>query len=407
MSTELKLSFYLRAKEIRKDGTVPIMGRIRIGKSMAQFSAKCYVTEKIWDTKSARAIGKSKIAKELNQSLDRISVLVHTHYDNLKEKSGDVTAEQVKSLFQGIASEQESLLLFADKFLERQKLRVGINLNPHTYRRYIRSFRYVKTYLREKYNLSDISLHALNLSFINGYDHYLRIELGLKPSTIDGVITLLKSLLRRATNEGLISRNPFVGFKLKYEPLKPKSITREQLEMLMKVQLNTEQQYRVRDLFIFSAFTGIAYGDIKALTYENLVQNDDGVWWIHSKRSKTDVKFSVPMLQPALEIIERYRGTAPDNRIFKLPSSSNICINLKIISDACGFEKRINFHGARHCYASVITLSQGVPIETVSQLLGHSDMRSTRIYAQVSIEKIAKDMQALEERITGKYKLAN
>ncbi len=407
MSKKLKVSFYLRHKELRKDGTVPIMGRITIGKTMAQFSAKCYVAEKIWDTKSARAIGKSKIAKELNASLDRISLSIHSIYDDLLSRKIEVAAAEVKSQLQGIASEQESLMSYCTKFRENLKPRIGINLTEYTYKRYGIAFNHLKRFLKLRYNISDIALQAIDYSFITNYEQYLRIDLGLKTTTMEGIIVKLKCVVRKATNEGLISRNPFVGYQFESEPLKPRSITKDELHRVMTTPLNDDRLYWVRDMYIFSAFTGIAYGDMKALTYDKLAKAKDGTLWIHAKRRKTGVAFDVPLLEPAIEIIEKYRGLYPDNKMFKMPCDSKVSKYLCMIAEICGVETKMNFHTARHCYASVVTLSQGVPIETVSQMLGHNDIRSTRIYAHISTEKISSDMAKLEKRIAGRYKLAN
>ncbi|MFI3293718.1 MAG: site-specific integrase [Rikenellaceae bacterium] len=406
MSKELKVSFYLRHKELRKDGTVPIMGRITIGKSMAQFSAKCYVVEKIWDTKAARAIGKSRIAKELNATLDRINLAIHSLHDELLSRKVDVVATEVKTLFQGIASEQESLMSYCDKLHEQLKPRIGINLTIYTYKRYGIAFNHIKRFLKVRYNLTDISLQAIDFSFITNFEHYLQIDLGLKTSTMEGIIVKLKCAVRKAVNEGLISRNPFAGYQFQSEPIKPRSITKDELQRVLTTPLNNEILYWVRDMYIFSAFTGIAYGDMKALTFDKLAKAEDGTWWIHAKRRKTGVAFDVPLLEPALQIIDKYRGRYTENKMFKMPSDSKIGKYLRTIAEICGVETKMNFHTARHCYASVVTLSQGVPIETVSQMLGHSDMRATRIYAHISTEKINSDMAELEIRLAGKYKLA-
>ncbi len=407
MSKKLKVSFYLRHKELRKDGTVPIMGRITIGKTMAQFSAKCYVSEKIWDTKSARAIGKSKIAKELNTSLDRINLSIHTIYDDLLNRKVEVTAFEVKNQFQGIASEQESLMSYCAKFRENLKPRIGINLTAYTYKRYGIAFNHIKRFLKVRYNLADIALLAIDYSFITNYEHYLRIDLGLKTTTMEGILVKLKCIVRKATNEGLIPRNPFAGYQFVSEPIKPRSITKDELHRVMTTPLNDDTLYWVRDMYIFSAFTGIAYGDMKAMTYDKLAMAEDGTWWIHAKRRKTGVAFDVPLLEPAMEIIEKYRGRYAENKMFKMPCDSKISKYLCDIAKICDVETKMNFHTARHCYASVITLSQGVPMETVSQMLGHNDMRSTRIYAHISTEKINDDMAELEVKLSGKYKLAN
>lgn len=407
MSKELKVHYYLRHKEVKSDGTASIMGRITIGKSMVQFSAKCSVQVSLWDTKSARATGKSKAATELNRELDKISLSIHSHYKELLSKKEDISAEEVKKAFQGIASEQETLIGYCNRYNQQLSARISINITLESYKRYGVSFNHLCRFLRTKYNLSDISFQALDYSFVEAFDFYLRVQLKFKPNTIVGIIGHLKIIIKRAINEGIITRDPFVGFSLEGEPLQPKSLTKQELHKIMTTPLDTPNRYLVRDMFLFSVFTGISFSDIRNLTYSNLTQAEDGVWWIHSKRKKTGTEFHVPLLELPLQIIEKYRGLNKDGKMFVMLSCSKTNGNLKKIARICGIKRNITYHQGRHSYASLITLSQGVPMETVSRMLGHRDLRATRIYAQVSNEKINTDMRKLEKRITNRYHLAD
>ena len=316
MSQELKVHYYLRHKELKNDGSAPIMGRITIGKSMVQFSAKCSVQVSLWDTKSARATGKSKVAAELNRILDQTTLSIHSHCKDLLAKKEKVSAEEVKNAFQGIASGQETLIGYCDKYDKMLAARVGVNITLESYKRYGISFNHVKRFLRTKYNLSDISFQALDYSFIEAFDFYLRVQLKFKPNTIIGIVGHLKIIAKRAVNDGIITRNPFIGFSLEGEPLQPKSITGQELNKIMTTPLDSPNRYLVRDIFLFSVFTGIAFSDIRDLTCNNLVQAEDGVWWIHSKRRKTGTEFHVPLLELPLQIIEKYRGLNKDGKMF-------------------------------------------------------------------------------------------
>lgn len=407
MSKELKVHYYLRHKEVKSDGTTPIMGRITIGKSMVQFSAKCSVQVSPWDTKSARATGKSKAATKLNWELDKISLSIHSRYKELLAKKEEISAEEVKNAFQGIASEQETLIGYCNRYNHQLAARIGVNITLESYKRYGVSFNHLRRFLRTKYNLSDISFQALDYSFVEAFDFYLRVQLKFKPNTIVGIIGHLKIIIKRAINEGIITRDPFAGFSLVGEPLQPKSLTKQELHKIMTTPLDTPNRYLVRDMFLFSVFTGISFSDIRNLTYSNLMQAEDGAWWIHSKRRKTGTEFHVPLLELPLQIIEKYRGLNKDGKMFVMLSCSKTNGNLKKIAQICGIKRNITYHQGRHSYASLITLSQGVPMETVSRMLGHRDLRATRIYAQVSNEKINTDMRKLEKRITNRYHLAD
>ncbi len=406
MENNLKVSFYLRHKEVRKDGSIPIMGRITIGKSMAQFRAKCYVNEKLWDTKSARAIGKSRVATELNGALDKITLAIHSSHKELLNRKGSATAIEVKNAFQGLASGQITLLQYCDRFYDELGARVGVNLTPRSHYQYKIVYITLREFLRQKYNLSDIAFGALDYSFIEQFDFYMRVEKGLKPNSVVRYINYFKLTMNRAVQDDVCLFNPFMGFRSEGEVNKPKSLTQEELDKIMTTPLDIPSRYLVRDLFLFSAFTGIAFSDVRNLTQRNLIQSESGEWWIHSKRQKTKVEFKVPLLDLPMKIIKKYRGQGEGDHLFRMLSSVKTNIHLKHIAKMCGIEKTLTYHMSRHSYASLITLSQGVPMETVSKMLGHSSIKSTHIYAKISNEKIDKDMALLAKKIEGKYYLA-
>ena len=381
------------------------MGRITIGKSMVQFSAKCSVQVSLCDTKSARATGKSKAATELNRALDQTTLSIHSHCKGLLAKKEKVSAEEVKNAFQGIASGQETLIGYCDKYDKMLAARVGVNITLESYKRYGISFNHVKRFLRTKYNLSDISFQALDYSFIEAFDFYLRVQLKFKPNTIIGIVGHLEIIVKRALNDGIITRNPFIGFSLEGEPLQPKSITGQELNKIMTTPLDSPNRYLVRDMFLFSVFTGIAFSDIRNLTYNNLMQAEDGVWWIHSKRRKTGTEFHVPLLELPLQIIEKYRGLNKNGKMFVILSCSKTNGNLKKIAKICGIKRNITFHMARHNFGTLITLSQGVPLETVSRMMGQLGIKTTQLYAKLTNQKVNEDMKLLSGNMADKFKI--
>lgn len=400
---EVKVSFYLKRNEEKADGTTPILGRIRIGKSMVQFSAKVYVPVSLWDTKSGRAIGKSKTALSVNTSLNKISVAIHSAYRELSLKKENVSALEVKNAFQGIASQQDTLVKYFEAHNEKFLNNVGVNRCMETYKRYGISLNHLKRFMRKKYNISDISFQALTPSFVADYDYYLRVELRFAPQTIVGIICQLRRIIKIAINNGLVRNDPFVGYKYITEELVPKSLTADELNTLIKTKLSRPNLNFIRDMFLFSSFTGIAFSDMRNLTAKNLSTAEDGVKWIHLKRKKTGAPCHIPLLEIPLQLIEKYKGIAKEGKLFPMISCSKTNIYLKRIATECNINKRVTFHQARHCYASVVTLSMGVPLETVGELLGHMDWRATRRYAQVSNEKIGEDMQQLNKRLLDRY----
>jgi site-specific recombinase XerD len=400
---EVKVSFYLKRNEVKADGTVPILGRIRIGKSMVQFSARIYVPVSLWDTKSGRATGKTKTTLSVNASLNKICVAVHSAYRELSQKKDNVSALEVKNAFQGIASEQDTLIRYFEAHNENYKKNVGVNRAEGTSKRFLTSLGHLKRFMRKKYKISDISFQALTPSFVSDYDYYLRIDLRLSSGTILNTIVHLRRIVRMAINNGLLRNDPFIDYKYITQPIVPKSLTAEELKTLIEAKLSRPNLNFIRDMFLFSSFTGIAFSDMRNLTDKNLSTAEDGVQWVHLKRKKTGAPCHIPLLEIPLQLIEKYKGIATEGKLFPMISCSKTNIYLKRIATECNINKPITFHWARHCYASVVTLSQGVPLETVGELLGHTDWRSTRIYAQVSNEKIGEDMQVLNKRLSGRY----
>ena len=403
---ELKVTFYLKKNEERTDGTIPILGRIRIGKSMVQFSTKVYVIPTLWDVKSGRAVGKSKPAATVNKELDRISLDIHSACKDLLAKKENVSALEVKNAFQGISSEQETLISLYEKCNDNFYKKVGINRKLATYKQYCVALNHLKDFLRQKYNVRDLPFQSLNPAFVSAYDLYLRSDLKIGRASGTRMMGYLHRVLKSAINNGHLRQDPFAGYTFDYVPIVPKFLSEKELKRMITTPLPKSNLNLVRDVFLFSAFTGISFSDLRNLTVKNLAQAEDGTWWIHSARQKTGTLFHVPLLELPLELIGKYRGIAKADRLFPMYSCSKTNIYLKKIAEICQIKRRVTFHQARHTYASVITLSQGVPLDTVRELMGHRDWRATRIYAHLTYDKVNEDMSKLQKRITDKFKLA-
>jgi integrase len=390
---------------MKPNGLCPVMGRITVDKTMAQFSAKTDVPLSLWDTLSGQAMGKSSQATKLNQKLDKIAQNIHCHYHKLLQTHETLSAEQVRIAFQGIASEQETLLNYFAQYIEAFQKRMGATREPATLFDLQNALRHLSHFIREKYKLSDLPFSSLNFAFIESFDFYLRVELQFKPNTILAITSKLRRMAKQAFCEGMIPCDPFYGYAPQRPKPEQKYLTRTELDKIMTTPLDRPKRYLTRDMFLFSCFTGLAYKDMYNLTEKNIVYADDGVCWIKTQRQKTGAVCRIPLMDIPLKIIEKYRGLAKNEKLFPMLSNEKTNKNLKKIAEICGIERRVTFHAGRHTYASEITLSQGVPIESVSSMLGHSDLRSTRIYAKITNEKINEDMKKLELRIKGKYQL--
>lgn len=406
MKQVVKVSFYLKKDEAKADGTCPVIGRLTVGETSAKFSMKCYAPLSLWDTAAGRLRGKSKEANELNARLDKTRVSANAHYKELAALKDNVTAHQVKCLLQGMAASQETLVRYFEKHNEKFEQRVGINREHSTFFEYQNALRHLKNFLKHKYNVSDIPFSALDMSFIESYDFYLRVEMQRKPNTILGIVTRMGKMIKYAICEGIITGDPFTDYSPKRPKPQQKYLTRAELNKIMNTPLDHPNRYLTRDMFLFSCFTGLAYRDMRNLSEKNIVEDDDGMLWIKTTRQKTGTPCEIPLLELPIQIIEKYRDIAPEGKLLLMLSCKRLNINLQKIAKICGIERRLVFHCGRHTYASEITLSQGVPMETVSRMMGHKDLRSTRIYAKVTNDKINEDMSKLEKRVTNKYKLA-
>ena len=405
MKHVVKVSFYLKKNELKEDGKCPVMARLTIGTlSKISFSTKMTVLLSLWG--SGRATGKSQTANEINRKLDEIRASALSHYRELSAVREHVTAEEVKALLLGMASGQETLLAYFRTHNENFDKRVGVNRKQGSATSYWYALGHLTTFLKAKYKLSDIPFTVLDRSFIEKYDLYLRIACGLSSGTIVLLTTRLITIVGYAIAEGIITADPFAG----YEPERPerqqKYLTREELDRLTSTPLTLPKHYLIRDMFLFSCYTGIPYGDMRKLTDEDISIAEDGEVWIKTARGKTGIDYEIPLMELPLQILERYKDTASKGRLLPMYDNRTTNKELKEIATVCGINHRLVFHSGRHTYASEITLSQGVPIETVSRMLGHSQITTTQIYAKITDNKIDEDMKALEERITGRFKFA-
>ena len=409
MNNELKVSFYLKREgntertETNPDAVYPIVGKIIIGNTIAQFGSKLKVEERLWSVKSGRAIGKSRVAVELNREINKINLSIHAHYRDILKRTGKVTAIEVKNAFQGIATAQKTLLILFGEMMEDFKGRIGIDRAQSTYKQYEVLYKQLKQFLREEYHVEDIPLTELDLPFIEALNLFFRVKRKMNPNTVKARIIKLNKVIRLALHRNIITRPPFEGFELEKTELKNKSLTNNELNLLMKTPLKSGTQRFIRDMFLFSTFTGLAYADLHKLSWKDIITEDDGSLWISANRQKSHTEFNVKLLNIPIQIMEYYKGLAPDGKVFPPMSLGQINVGLKRIARNCGINRALSFHQARYTFASQICFSQGVPIESVSRMLGHKHIQTTQRYARLNYEKISNDMQQLSARLSTKF----
>lgn len=315
MNNELKVSFYLKREgntertETNPDAVYPIVGKIIISNTIAQFGSKLKIEEQLWSVKSGRAIGKSRVAVELNREINKINLSIHAHYRDILKRTGKVTAIEVKNAFQGIATAQKTLLVLFGEMMEDFKGRIGIDRAQSTYKQYEVLNKQLKQFLREEYHVEDIPLTELDLPFIEALNFFFRVKRKMKPRTVKARIVLLNKVIHLALHRRIITRPPFDGFELEKTELKNKSLTNDELDLLMKTPLKSGTQRFIRDMFLFSTFTGLAYADLHKLSWKDIITEDDGSLWISANRQKSHTEFNVKLLNIPIQIMEYYKGT--------------------------------------------------------------------------------------------------
>lgn len=409
MNNELKVSFYLKREgntertETNPDVIYPIVGKIIIGNTIAQFGSKLKIEERLWSVKSGRAIGKSRVAVEHNREINKINLSIHAHYKDILKRTGKVTAIEVKNAFQGIATAQKTLLALFGEMMKDFKGRIGIDRAQSTYKQYEVLYKQLKQFLREEYHVEDIPLTELDLPFIEALNFFFRVKRKMNPRTVKARIILVNRAIRLALHRRIITRPPFDGFELEKTELKNKSLTNDELDLLMQTPLKSGTQQFIRDMFLFSTFTGLAYADLHKLSWKDIITEDDGSLWISANRQKSHTEFNVKLLNIPIQIMEYYKGLASDGKVFPHMSLGQVNVGLKRIARNCGINRALSFHQARYTFASQICLSQGVPIESVSRMLGHKHIQTTQRYARLNNEKISNDMQQLSARLSTKF----
>ncbi len=404
MRSTFKVLFYVKKGSEKPNGNLPLMCRLTVDGEVKQFSCKTDVPIRLWDVKNNRASGKSVEAQKINLAIDRIRVDVNRRYQELMQTDGYVTAEKLKNAYLGIGIKQETLLKLFEQHNAEFEKKVGYSRAKGTFSRYRTVCKHIREFLPLTYHWEDIPLKELSLSLINDFEYFLRTEKGCRTNTVWGYMIVLKHIISIARNTGLLPFNPFAGYINSPEHVDRGYLTEEEIQTLIEAPMKNKTYELVRDLFVFSIFTGLSYADVKSLTTDNLQTFFDGNLWIITRRKKTNTDSNIRLLDVPKRIIEKYKGLAKGNLVFPVPSNSCCNQKLKKIGEQCSIKVRLTYHVSRHSAATTILLSHGVPIETVSRILGHTNIKTTQIYAKITNQKISRDMETLSQKLEGMEK---
>ena len=338
MRSTFSVLFYLKRKDVRKDGTVPVMGRITIdGGKPAQFSCKMTVDPALWNTETGRMTGRSIAAQEANKMLDGIRVKINNHYREIMDRDGFVTAEKVKNAFLGLEYRHETLMKVYDQFNSDfdKMVRAGMRAKS-TQQKYLTVYGHLKCFLETRYHVNDIALKEIAPAFINDFELYLRTENHCTHNTVWVYLMPLRKMITIAIENGWLVRDPFIKHEISMEETERSFLTNEELKMLMDMRFAKPKLELVRDLFVFCCFTGLSYCELYNLSEDNIRTYFDDHEWIHISRQKTTVLSEVQLLDIPKMIYEKYKGIGENGKIFPVPKYSTIRNNIKKIMGICG-----------------------------------------------------------------------
>ena len=386
----MKVLLYLKKSGLDKSGKAPIMGRITIGRSIAQFSCKLSCNPDLWNPRESRMDGKSREAVKVNGRLENLLLSIQSAYQSLLTRGCSFDATDVKELFQGSVQTRCMLIERLDMLIKEKESHIGVDIRKESMASYHSTKIHLQEFIQKKYKVSDLAFSQLTENFIHEFQQYFLGECGFQESSFYNVATHLKTVCRLAYREGLADILLFDKVKISKGNKKlPKALDRGAFEKLKTLHFEDleEEMETARDLFVFACHTGAAYCDLMELSKTHLVRDDEGSLWLKFNRKKTGVLCRIKLLPEAIRIIEKYRGEERE-RLLPQMKYATYQSYLKALRLREGIAFPFTTHTARHTFATLITLEQGVPIETVSKMLGHSNVSMTERYAKVTPQKL-------------------
>ncbi|CAM2774983.1 Site-specific recombinase XerD [Flavobacterium succinicans] len=407
MKEKITLHFYAKATKSNSSGLLPIYVRLTIDGKRLEYSTKKFIDVSKWSKDLNRMKGNSEEARSINSLLDftrnRINEI---HFELLKE-SKTIHIDEFKNMLLGIKERERLLIPIFEEHNRKIKELIGLEYAAGTYERYETSLKHTKDFLYWKYNVQDIAINKIDHAFITEYEFYLRSERKCANNTAVKYIKNFHKVINQCLANGWLDRDPFANYKSKVKEVIREFLDEKEIEDIINKDFGIDRLEVVRDIFIFSCFTGLAYIDVQQLTLDNITLGIDGDKWIFKNRQKTDVTSKIPLLPKAMEIIKKYENhpfCVNQNKLLPILSNQRMNSYLKEIATLCGIKKDLTFHIARHTFATTITLTNGVPIETVSKMLGHTNLKTTQHYAKILDKKISQDMMILKTKLAQNHK---
>ena len=398
---QLYISFYLNKNRAGKQGESPVSMRITINSHREVVNTGVNVDPDLWDSDKGRIKGKSPAIYSQNNLLSTWRSKAIAIYTEMVNSGLPLSSTFIKNKLLGADDRTTSLMDVVKLHNAYVSKRVEVEVCKATFTKYETLRKKLESYLKKQYNRNDLYLKELNQRFVIGFELFLKVEGKIAHNTTIKYVQFLKRIINFAIANEYLQHNPFSAFKCTFQPVFRECLTQEEVDILRSKEIQIGRLVTVRDVFVFSIYTGLAYADVKKLKKEEIVKGNDGSLWVQTFRAKTNTRVPIPLLPKALELVQKYLAEdhSPTGLVFPVPSNQKVNAYLKEIADLCGISKRLTYHLARHTFATTITLSNGVPIETVSKMLGHTNIKTTQRYSKVLDLKISHDMKLLEDKL--------
>ena len=403
MRKNFRILFYTKKKQPLKNGYYPILCRITINGMACAFSTNLSVKPSKWDNVQKRVTGRSREALQTNSILDEIRFSIYERYMELRHKSEVVTPQAVRSSYLCVEKDTDGLMRFFKQHNSEFKQMVGITRSQSTLYKYRYVHNHLQNYISERYHSTDIPLNKVNVNFVRDFHRWLIRNVQCSVNTTWLYMIAFKHIVTLAVNRGMITTNPFLGYRLRCEHTHRNFLHKNEIKRLMNVEVYSSTESLVRDAFVFSCFTGLSYSDIRRIKPSDIL-GDGGDMYIAMQRIKTHTSLNIPILPIPARLIKQYRPANSLSPIFLLPSNYWCNNILKRLIGRTTISKHITFHSARHTFATTITLSEGVPIEIVSNMLGHTNIKTTQTYAKVLQCVVNSEMQRAAKSLNSYFR---
>ena len=408
--TNFSLVFYISRTKTKKNGEAPVLMKININGERVVMQLQRSILPAEWDSNRGRASGRSHEAREFNEYLESVLTRSRKKYSELISLHDVVSPQILRDAIMGVNTAKPRMLIeIWDEHISGLRKLIGKETTVATCQKYTAAMNHMAKFLKLKYKVDDVSIKSVDHYMVTQFAIYLKTEKGCNFNTANKFLQNLKRITCISLRHGWLQKDPFVDISLSMKEVDRPYLNEDELKRLMTFNSPFERLNRVRDFFVFSCFTGLAYADVKKMKKREIERNEAG-YWIKTKRQKTGGRANIPLLAVPMQIIAKYVNLDmlhDDDPILPILSNQKMNAYIKEIADLCGISKILSYHVARHTFATKVTLTNGVPIESVSKMLGHKNIQSTQHYARIVDKKVGDDMHLLSQKIGTRLTLSN